>query len=57
VAEARTKLIRYLQENGQLESVKFKYVLDTTRKYAIPLLDYFDKIGVTRRAGYTRYLK
>jgi selenocysteine-specific elongation factor len=56
VADARARLVRYIQENGQLESVKFKYVLDTTRKYAIPLLDYFDKIGVTRRAGYTRYL-
>ncbi len=56
VADARARLVRYIQENGQLESVQFKYVLDTTRKYAIPLLDYFDKIGVTRRAGYTRYL-
>jgi hypothetical protein len=37
--------------------VKFKYLVDTTRKYAIPLLDYFDKIGVTRRVGYTRLLK
>jgi hypothetical protein len=37
--------------------VKFKYLLDTTRKFAIPLLDYFDRIGVTRRVGYTRYLK
>jgi selenocysteine-specific elongation factor len=57
IADARARLVRYIQETGQLESVKFKYVLDTTRKYAIPLLDYFDKIGVTRRAGYTRYLK
>jgi selenocysteine-specific elongation factor len=56
VADARGRLVRYLQEHGHLESVKFKYVLDTTRKYAIPLLDYFDKVGVTRRAGYTRYL-
>ena len=57
VATARERLIAYIQENGGLESVKFKYLLDTTRKYAIPLLDYFDKIGVTRRVGYTRHLK
>ncbi len=56
LAEARARLIAYIRENGNIESVKFKYVLDTTRKYAIPLLDYFDKIGVTRRVGYTRYL-
>jgi hypothetical protein len=40
-----------------LESVQFKYLLETTRKYAIPLLDYMDKIGVTTRSGNTRYLK
>jgi len=57
VATARQRLVAYIQENGGLESVKFKYLLDTTRKYAIPLLDYFDKIGVTRRVGYTRHLK
>jgi selenocysteine-specific elongation factor len=57
VAAARERLISYIRENGGLESVQFKYLLDTTRKYAIPLLDYFDKIGVTRRVGYTRLLK
>jgi len=56
VADARKRLISHIKENGEIESVKFKYLLDTTRKYAIPLLDYFDKIAVTRRAGYTRYL-
>ncbi len=57
VAEAKARLIAHIQQNGGLESVKFKYLIDTTRKYAIPLLDYFDKIGVTRRVGYTRLLK
>jgi selenocysteine-specific elongation factor len=57
VEQAREKLVKYITEQGGLESVKFKYLLDTTRKYAIPLLDYFDRIGVTRRSGYTRYLK
>ena len=56
VAEARRRLISHIQGQGPLESVKFKYLLDTTRKYAIPLLDYFDKVGLTRRVGYTRHL-
>jgi len=56
IAVARARLVAHIREHGQLESVKFKYLLDTTRKYAIPLLDYFDKIGVTRRVGNTRYL-
>ena len=57
VERAREALVTYITEQGGLESVKFKYLLDTTRKFAIPLLDYFDRIGVTRRSGYTRYLR
>jgi selenocysteine-specific elongation factor len=57
VESARELLTDYIKEEGGLESVKFKYLLDTTRKFAIPLLDYFDRTGVTRRVGYTRHLK
>jgi selenocysteine-specific elongation factor len=57
VEKARQLLISFIKKEGELESVKFKYLLDTSRKFAIPLLDYFDRIGLTRRAGYTRYLK
>jgi len=57
VEQARQKLISFINKEGMLESVKFKYLLDTTRKFAIPLLDYFDRTGLTRRVGYTRYLK
>jgi selenocysteine-specific elongation factor len=59
IKEAKRRTIEYIQTEGkgQLESVQFKYLLDTTRKYAIPLLDYMDKIGVTCRVGNTRYLK
>ncbi len=47
--------IEHLRKEGRLESVDFKYLLDTTRKFALPLLDYFDRAGVTRRVGNTRY--
>ena len=57
IEQARQILVSFINKEGRLESVKFKYLLDTTRKFAIPLLDYFDRIGVTRRVGYTRYLK
>jgi len=57
VERAKDILISFISKEGRLESVRFKYLLDTTRKFAIPLLDYFDRIGVTRRVGYTRYLK
>ena len=57
VEQAKERLVAHIQREGKLESVKFKYMLDTTRKYALPLLDYFDKIGVTLRVHNTRYLK
>ncbi len=57
VARAREILTEHIHREGQLESVKFKYLLDTTRRFAIPLLDYFDRIGVTRAVGHTRYLR
>ncbi|MHC5035445.1 MAG: SelB domain-containing protein, partial [Planctomycetota bacterium] len=57
VERAKQALVSHISAEGKLESVKFKYLLDTTRKYAIPLLDYFDRVGVTSRVGHTRYLK
>lgn len=57
IKRAREILVDYIHREGKLESVKFKYLLDTARKYAIPLLDYFDRVGVTRKVGHTRYLK
>ena len=55
VDRARQILVAHLGKEGRLESVQFKYLLDTTRKFAIPLLDYLDRAGVTRRVGNTRY--
>ena len=55
VDRAREILIAHLQKEGRLESVQFKYLLDTTRKFALPLLDYFDRTGLMRRVGNTRF--
>ncbi len=55
IEKAKNMLMDYFKEHPQLESVKFKYLVDTSRKYALPLLDYMDKIGVTHRVGNTRF--
>ena len=57
VARARELLAEHFRKNGKLESVDFKYLLNTTRKFALPMLDYLDKIGLTRRVGNTRFPK
>lgn len=55
VERAREVVIEHFRTDSRLESVKFKYLIETTRKYAIPLLDYLDRIGVTSRVGNTRF--
>lgn len=57
VEQARRLLVEHIQKEGRLESVDFKYLVNTTRKFALPLLDYFDRSGLLRRVGNTRYLK
>jgi selenocysteine-specific elongation factor len=57
VERARRLLVEHIQKEGRLESVQFKYLLNTSRKFALPLLDYFDRTGLLRRVGNTRYLK
>ena len=35
----------------------FKKMTATTRKYAVPLLEYLDKMGITYRIGNERKIK
>jgi selenocysteine-specific elongation factor len=39
-----------------IDVAKFKELSGVSRKYAIPLLEYFDRVGVTRRAGEKRFI-
>jgi selenocysteine-specific elongation factor len=55
IERAKELLREQFEKEGRLESVQFKYLLDTTRKFALPLLDYLDKLGVSRRVGNTRF--
>jgi selenocysteine-specific elongation factor len=57
VEQARRLLVEHIQKEGRLESVQFKYLVNTTRRFALPLLDYFDRTGLLRRVGNTRFLK
>jgi selenocysteine-specific elongation factor len=57
ITRAREIVLAHLAKEGRLESVDFKYLLDTTRKFALPLLDYLDRLGLMRRVGNTRFPK
>lgn len=57
---AKEKFIEHIRTNetGKLFSVDAKYLLEnTTRKYALPLLDFLDQQGFFIREGNTRILR
>ncbi len=49
--EAQKRLIDHLESNGSVTLGDFRALLDTSRKYVIPLLEYFDQIKITKRDG------
>jgi selenocysteine-specific elongation factor len=57
VRDARDKLVAYCQAHGSMPSNTMKDVIGATRKYVIPLLEYFDKVGLTLRKDSARTLK
>lgn len=54
VDEVRGKLLAYLDTHGEITASAFRDLADTSRKYAIPLLEHFDSRHVTRRRGDVR---
>jgi len=53
---AESGLRKYLSEHGQMTVAEFRDVIGSSRKYVVPLLEYFDDSKVTRRAGDLRTL-
>lgn len=57
VTEAKEKLVAFLDKNQELTVSQFKDLLGgVSRKYALPLLIYFDGMGITERVGDVRVL-
>ena len=57
VDELKSKVKQYLMENREMTPSEFKKVVDIPRKYLIPILEYFDEIRFTIRAGEKRLLR
>jgi len=43
--------VNAIRTDGPITVAKFRDLIGTTRKYALPLLDRFDRLGYTRREG------
>ncbi len=57
VERAREALVASFERHGHLEIPELRDELGTTRKFLIPLLEYFDARGVTIRQGAHRVLR
>jgi selenocysteine-specific elongation factor len=57
VGKVRGVLREYLSEKGEISAASFRDLIGSSRKYIIPLLEYFDRDGLTIRIGDIRKLK
>ncbi|MHB8924444.1 MAG: SelB domain-containing protein [Coriobacteriia bacterium] len=48
---ARQKIVAYLREHGTILAKDARDITGSSRKYIVPLLEYFDSQGVTKRDG------
>lgn len=51
LARARQKISQSLKEKGEITVAEVRDLLQTSRKYALPLMEYFDREKLTRRVG------
>ena len=51
LGDLRKRLLAFKAKSTSIDVTGFKDLTGVTRKYAIPLLEYFDRERVTRRVG------
>lgn len=57
VEELRERLVKFLVENKEISTPQFKDMTGASRKYVIPLIEYFDTKKITIRVGDNRRLR
>lgn len=57
VTALQKRLVDYLKANGEISTPQFKEMTGASRKYVIPLIEYFDSKNVTIRIGDLRKLR
>jgi len=57
IGEIRAKLEAAIRRDGPITMARFRDAVGTTRKYAVPLMEWFDATGVTIRDGDLRALR
>ncbi len=57
LAQLAGRIQEYIREQGEIDAPRFKDLTGLSRKFSIPLLEYFDKIKLTIRVGDKRILR
>jgi selenocysteine-specific elongation factor len=57
IEQIHQKLQTFIGQNGKMTMAEFRDLLGTSRKYAVPLLEWFDGRGITVRSGDYRMLR
>jgi len=57
INELKKRLVTFLRSNPEITTPQFKEMTQASRKYTIPLLEYFDAINFTIRVGDARKLR
>jgi selenocysteine-specific elongation factor len=57
IADIEAELVAFLNNSGEITTPQFKEMTGISRKYIIPLIEYFDTINLTIRVGDTRQLR
>jgi len=57
IKELKSKLVNFIISHGEITTPQFKEMTGASRKYVIPLIEYFDSKNVTIRVGDIRKLR
>ncbi len=57
IEELKRGLVDFIKEKGEITTPELKELTGVSRKYTIPLIEYFDKIQLTVRIGDKRILR
>lgn len=55
--DLKNRLVAFLREKGEISTPQFKDMTGTSRKYTIPIIEYFDRSQITVRVGDNRVLR
>ncbi len=57
ISKLKEDIVAFIKKEGEIDAPRFKAMTGLTRKFSIPLLEYFDRIKVTIRVDDKRILR